>query len=246
MLRSSLRNKLLGLALIPISLILTVLLSLFYVNESALLTKDIENFRSELISERQNQLKESIQIAQGVVEYQLALGDKGNVNAALRDLRFGSAGYFFIYDDAGVNIFHPTIPALEGQNKIDMTDPNGTKIIVGLLDAAKSGKGSFSYYYQKPGSNQLIEKLGFAVMIPNTNWMLGSGAYVDDIEESIAAYETYKMEEMHQKAFLSLLIALGLTGVTAFVVVVIAHKMVVPIQNMATSLNDIAKGEGDL
>ncbi|MGI2037995.1 methyl-accepting chemotaxis protein [Shewanella frigidimarina] len=246
MLRSSLRNKLLGLSLIPLSLILVVLLSIFYVNEESSLTKDIDNFRSELISERKNQLKEAVQIAQGVVEYQLALGSNGNVNGALRDLRFGSAGYFFMYDDAGVNIFHPTMPELEGQNKIDMADPNGTKIIVGLLDAAKSGTGNFSYYYKKPGSEQLVEKLGFAVMIPNTNWMLGSGAYIDDIEESIAGYETYKTEEMNQKAFMFLLIALGLTGITAFGVVLMAHKMVVPIQNMATSLNDIAKGEGDL
>ncbi|WP_351123079.1 methyl-accepting chemotaxis protein [Shewanella sp. T24-MNA-CIBAN-0130] len=246
MLRSSLRNKLLGLSLIPLSLILTVLLSIFYVNEESSLTKDVDNFRSELISERQNQLKESVQIAQGVVEYELALGDKGNVNAALRDLRFGTAGYFYIYDDAGVNIFHPTIPELEGQNKIDMVDPSGTKIIVGLLEAAQAGTGNFSYYYQKPGSSQLIEKLGFAVMIPNTHWMLGSGAYIDDIEESIAAYKTYKTEEMGQKALMFLLIAIGLTGITAFAVVVMAHKMVVPIQNMATSLNDIAKGEGDL
>ncbi|MGP1719519.1 methyl-accepting chemotaxis protein [Shewanella frigidimarina] len=246
MLRSSLRNKLLGLSLIPLSLILVVLLSIFYVNEESSLTKDIDNFRSELISERKNQLKEAVQIAQGVVEYQLALGSNGNVNGALRDLRFGSAGYFFMYDDAGVNIFHPTMPELEGQNKIDMADPNGTKIIVGLLDAAKSGTGNFSYYYKKPGSEQLVEKLGFAVMIPNTNWMLGSGAYIDDIEESIAGYETYKTEEMNQKAFMFLLIALGLTGITAFGLVLMAHKMVVPIQNMATSLNDIAKGEGDL
>ncbi|MFK3975787.1 methyl-accepting chemotaxis protein [Shewanella vesiculosa] len=246
MLRSSLRNKLLGLSLIPLTLILTVLLSIFYVNEGSSLKRDIDNFRSELISERKNQLKESVQIAQGVVEYELSLGDKGNVNAALRDLRFGTAGYFFIYDDAGMNIFHPTMPELEGQNKIDMADPNGTKIIVGLLDAAKSGSGNFSYYYKKPGREQLVEKLGFAVMVPNTHWMLGSGAYIDDIEESIAAYETYKTEEMNQKAFLFLLIALGLTGITAFAVVIMAHRMVVPIQNMAGSLNDIAKGEGDL
>jgi methyl-accepting chemotaxis protein len=246
MLRSSLRNKLLGLSLIPLSLILTVLLSIFYVNEESSLTKDVDDFRSELISERQNQLKESVQIAQGVVEYELALGGKGNVNAALRDLRFGSAGYFYIYDDTGMNVFHATMPDFEGQNKIDLTDPSGTKIIVGLLEAAQAGTGDFSYYYQKPGSEQLVEKLGFAVMVPNTHWMLGSGAYIDDIEESIAAYKTYKTEEMGQKALMFLLIAIGLTGITAFAVVVMAHKMVAPIQNMASSLNDIAKGEGDL
>ncbi|GGP66300.1 chemotaxis protein [Shewanella algicola] len=246
MLKSSLRNKLLGLSLIPLSLILAVLLSLFYVNEGTSLKNDIAQFRDELIAERKNQLAEATEIAQGVVEHQLSLGSDGNVNQALRDLRFGSAGYFYIYDTAGVNIFHATIPDLEGQNKIDMADPNGTKIIVGLLNAAKSGDGIFSYYYQKPGSDKLIEKLGYAVMVPNTNWMLGTGAYIDDIEQSIAKFHDEKAERMNTKALMFLMMALGLTGITAFVVIIMAHKLVVPIQNMANSLNDIAKGEGDL
>jgi len=246
MLRSSLRNKLLGLSLIPLSLILIILLSFFYINETKSLETDIDNFRNELISERQNQLKESVQIAQGVVEYQLALGERGNVNGALRDLRFGTAGYFYIYDDTGVNIFHALIPELEGQNKINMADPSGIKIVAGLLEAAQAGTGNFSYYYQKPGSEQLVEKLGFAVMIPNTNWMLGSGAYIDDIDESIVAYEALKTERMDQKALMFLLIVLALTAITACAVIIMAHKMVVPIKNMANTLNDIASGKGDL
>ena len=246
MLKSSLRNKLLGLSLIPLSLILAVLLGLFYVNEGKSLENDIAQFRGELITERKTQLAEATEIAQGVVEYQLALGSKGDVNQALRGLKFGSAGYFFIYDDTGKNIFHATMPELEGQNKIDMADPNGTKIIVGLLNAAKSGDGIFSYFYKKPGTEQLIEKLGYAVMVPNTNWMLGTGAYIDDIEQAIAKFHEEKAERMNNKALMFLLMALGLTGITAFVVVVMAHKLVVPIQNMANSLNDIAKGEGDL
>ncbi|GGQ24185.1 methyl-accepting chemotaxis protein [Shewanella litoralis] len=246
MLKSSLRNKLLGLSLIPLSLILAVLLSLFYVNEGTSLEHDIAQFRGELVSERKNQLAEATEIARGVVEYQLSLGSSGDVKQALRDLRFGSAGYFYIYDTAGVNIFHATMPELEGQNKIDMTDPNGTKVIVGLLNAAKSGDGIFSYFYKKPGTEQLIDKIGYAVMVPNTNWMLGTGAYIDDIEESIAKFRDEKTERMNNKTVMFLLMALGLTGITAFVVVWMAHKLVVPIQNMANSLNDIAKGEGDL
>ena len=92
MLKSSLRNKLLGLSLIPLSLTLTVLLSVFYVNEGTSLEHDIAQFRGELISERKSQLAEATEIARGVVEYQLSLGSSGNVNQALRDLRFGSAG----------------------------------------------------------------------------------------------------------------------------------------------------------
>lgn len=246
MLRLSLRNKLLALSLIPLIVILTVVLVLFYISEQQSLNNDIKDFRHELVLERKNQLKEAVEIAQGVVEYQINLGPQGNVNQALRDLRFGSAGYFFIYDDAGVNIFHPMQPQLEGQNKIDMADPNGTKIIVGLLNAAKSGEGNFSYYYQKPNTQGLTEKLGYAVMIPNTNWMLGSGAYIDDIEGVIEKFQVLQQEEMNKSVMFFLLITSILGVITASALVVIAHRMVQPIQNMANSLNDIASGDGDL
>ncbi|WP_153915932.1 methyl-accepting chemotaxis protein [Shewanella sp. TC10] len=246
MLRLSLRNKLLALSLIPLFVILTTVLVLFYISAQDSLNNDINDFRHELVLERKNQLKEAVEIAQGVVEYQINLGAQGNVNQALRDLRFGSAGYFFIYDDAGMNVFHAMQPQLEGQNKIDMTDPNGTKIIVGLLNAARSGEGNFSYYYQKPNTQGLTEKLGYAVMIPNTNWMLGSGAYIDDIETVIAKFETMKQEEMSNSLMFFLLVTSVLGALTAAALVVVAHRMVHPIQTMANSLNDIANGEGDL
>ncbi|MCL1066098.1 methyl-accepting chemotaxis protein [Shewanella olleyana] len=246
MLRLSLRNKLLALSLIPLFVILTTVLVLFYISAQDSLNNDINDFRHELVLERKNQLKEAVEIAQGVVEYQINLGPQGNVNQALRDLRFGSAGYFFIYDDAGVNVFHAMLPELEGQNKIDMTDPNGTKIIVGLLNAAKSGQGNFSYFYQKPNTQGLTEKLGYAVMIPNTNWMLGSGAYIDDIEVVIAKFETMKQDEMSNSLMFFLLVTSVLGALTAAALVVVAHRMVHPIQTMANSLNDIANGEGDL
>ncbi|WP_394131582.1 methyl-accepting chemotaxis protein [Shewanella maritima] len=242
----SLRNKLLGLALIPLSFILAVMLSIFYFTESSALEEDIQHFRSELIAERNNQMKEQLEIATAVYEYQHSLGENGDFKAALRKLRFGSAGYFYIYDDTGLSIFHGVNQSLEGQNKIDMADPNGTKIVVGLLDAAKSGKGNFTYFYRKPGTNDLVEKLGYAVMIPNSNWMLGTGAYIDDIESSINEYRQYKHDAMAEKVAMFLLLAVILAIVTGMLVVFTSHKMVQPIQNMAESLHDIAKGEGDL
>ncbi|MCL1144106.1 methyl-accepting chemotaxis protein [Shewanella gaetbuli] len=242
----SLRNKLLALSLVPLTLILGVVLVLFYYNETQSLTSDIKDFREQLILERKNQLKEAVEIAQGVVEHQLALGDSGNVNDALRNLRFGSAGYFYMYDTDGVNVFHALTPSLEGQNKIDMTDPSGNKIIVGLLNAAQNGDGNFTYYYQKPNTDGLTEKLGFAVMVPGTNWMLGSGAYIDDIEQVTSEFKAIQSEKMISHLVMFIVITTGLASLTAFGVIVVAKVMVQPIENMAESLNDIAKGEGDL
>jgi methyl-accepting chemotaxis protein len=242
----SLRNKLLLLSLFPLILALLVLMSVSYYVEQDALADEVVTFRSKLVGERKQQIKEATEIAAGIVNYQLSLKEQGNVNQALRYIRFGSAGYFFMYDSQGKNIFHALIPSLEGQNKMDMTDPRGTKIIVGLLDAAKRGDGSFSYYYQKPNTNEQIEKISYAMMIPGTDWMLGTGAYIDDIEAVVEDYRETVTEQMAEKSFAILLIALFLTGITGFIIMIAAHRMVVPIKNMADNLNDIAKGEGDL
>ncbi|MCU8079706.1 methyl-accepting chemotaxis protein [Shewanella sp. SM103] len=242
----SLHNKLLLLSLFPLILALLVLMSVSYYVEQDALADEVVTFRSKLVGERKQQIKEATEIAAGIVNYQLSLKEQGNVNQALRDIRFGSAGYFFMYDSQGKNIFHALIPSLEGQNKMDMTDPRGTKIIVGLLDAAKRGDGSFSYYYQKPNTNEQIEKISYAMMIPGTDWMLGTGAYIDDIEAVVEDYRETVTEQMAEKSFAILLIALFLTGITGFIIMIAAHRMVVPIKNMADNLNDIAKGEGDL
>ncbi|MDR9764854.1 methyl-accepting chemotaxis protein [Shewanella baltica] len=242
----SLRNKLLLLSLFPLIFALFILISVSYYVEQDALAAEVVTFKTKLVGERKQQIKEATEIAAGIINYQLSLKEQGNVNQALRDIRFGSAGYFFIYDSQGKSIFHALIPSLEGQNKMDMTDPRGTKIIVGLLDAAKRGDGNFSYYYQKPNTNEQVEKISYAMMIPGTDWMLGTGAYIDDIDAVVEEYRATVTEQMADKSFAILLIALFLTGITGFIIMIAAHRMVVPIKNMADNLNDIAKGEGDL
>ncbi|MCU8018810.1 methyl-accepting chemotaxis protein [Shewanella sp. SM72] len=242
----SLRNKLLLLSLFPLIFTLFVLMTVSYYVEKDALADEVTTFRIKLIGERKTQIKEATEIAAGIVQYQLSLKENGNVNQALRDIRFGSSGYFFIYDSQGKNLFHAVMPNLEGQNKIDMTDPRGTKIIVGLLDAAKKGDGNFSFYFQKPNTNEQIEKIGYSMMIPGTDWMLGTGVYIDDIDTVVEDYRATVTEQMIEKSYAILLIALLLAAITTVVILITAQRMVAPIKNMANNLNDIAKGEGDL
>ncbi|MBW3530021.1 methyl-accepting chemotaxis protein [Shewanella sp. NKUCC06_TVS] len=242
----SLRNKLLLLSLFPLIFTLFVLMTVSYYVEQDALADEVTTFRTKLIGERKTQIKEATEIAAGIVQYQLSLKENGNVNQALRDIRFGSSGYFFIYDSQGKNLFHAVMPNLEGQNKIDMTDPRGTKIIVGLLDAAKKGDGNFSFYFQKPNTNEQIEKIGYSMMIPGTDWMLGTGVYIDDIDTVVEDYRATVTEQMIEKSYAILLIALLLAAITTVVILITAQRMVAPIKNMADNLNDIAKGEGDL
>lgn len=242
----NLLNKLLLLTLLPLIIILVSVMSASYTVEVTSLDKDIASFRNALVKERKQQLREVTEVAASIVSYQVALEDKGDIKAALRDIRFGSSGYFYIYDTKGTNIFHGLKPELEGRSLMDLTDSKGTKIIVGLLNAARTGDGNFSYFYQKPNSQAQVEKLGYAVMLPNTDWMLGTGAYTDDIEVVISDFALEAEESLNAKMMDVLLLAIGLIIVTVIIIFIVAAKIVAPIQRMAVNLNDIAQGEGDL
>jgi len=243
----SLKNKLLLLAILPLMLLLISLMLSSYYLESKNQQQNFDSFKTKLISDKQNLLGTEVEIASKVVRYQLAQGTEQDAKDALRDLTFGQGGYFFIYDTNGVSVFHALLgDEIEGQNKIGMTDPNGKKIIVGLLDQARKGGGAFNYHFQKPNTTGLVEKMGYADMIPGTDWMIGTGAYMDDIDAELNKYRTTMQEHMNDKVMTLLLIALFWVVLTVICALIAANAMVKPIQGMVQSLDDIAKGEGDL
>ncbi|WP_372873011.1 methyl-accepting chemotaxis protein [Shewanella sp.] len=242
----SMKNKLLLLALMPLIIILTVVMAYSWHLESAALQESVSLFREKLVNERKQQLKEATQIALATIDYQLKLGEAGNVNESLRVQRFGTAGYFFIYDYNGISIFHATKPEQEGTDQIGMTDPQGHKIVVGLIDAARRGGEYFSYFHAKPGVEGLVEKISYAAPIPGKNWLVGTGVYLDDVTEAVNAYATSAEEAMGKKAMGIFFMSAILTLITLGAIVVASNRMVVPIRTMVDSLNDIAKGEGDL
>ncbi|MFT6789418.1 MAG: methyl-accepting chemotaxis protein [Pseudoalteromonas rhizosphaerae] len=243
----SLKNKLLLLAILPLTLLLISLMASSYYLEYQNQQQNFVSFKTKLIADKESLLATEVEIGRQIINYELAKGTKEDAKNALRDLTFGKDGYFFIYDTKGVSIFHALLgDAIEGQNKIAMTDPNGKKIIVGLLEQARQGGGAFYYDFQKPNTTGLVEKMGYAAMVPGTDWMLGTGAYMDDIEAELTKYQATIQAHMNEKVTTLLLIALFWVMLTVFFALIAANNMVKPIQNMVQNLDDIAKGEGDL
>ncbi|SIN79875.1 methyl-accepting chemotaxis sensory transducer with Cache sensor [Salinivibrio sp. ES.052] len=243
------KTKLLLLAIVPlvVSILVTSIVTAY--NEQALIEKNIATFRGKLVSERKNQLKEVTQVAENMVE-RINPGNSqarlAEVKTALRDVQFGDSGYFFMYDKKGVNVFHPMKPSLEGKNLIDLTDPKGNKVIKGLLETAQRGDGYFNFMFEKPGTNELIDKIGYAVMVNNNQWMLGTGAYIDDIEREVATYRLEAETALEAQVWRLTLLGLGTVIVTGLIVGWFAQRMGQPVNNMLEKLNDIASGEGDL
>ena len=90
-----------------------------------------------------------------------------------------SSGYFYVYSFDCVNIAHARQKNLQGQNLTNYTDSRGLFVIRELSALAQDGGGYLEYYWIKPGDAGEKKKLGYVEPIPNTNYFIGSGVYLE-------------------------------------------------------------------
>ncbi len=95
------------------------------------------------------------------------------------------SGYFFVYEGT-VNVAFPVKPESQGKDLGELKDKNGVFLIRELEAAARQGGGFVSYVFPKPGKGDQ-PKLSYAEMIPGTGYWIGTGVYIDNIEEKKAS-----------------------------------------------------------
>ena len=123
----------------------------------------------------------------------------------IESIRFGDNGYLFVDDWDGVVLAHGAQPQLKGQNIFDYTDPNGVKVVQQLIAAAQRPDGDFvRYSWRKPDTQIDRPKISFAMGIPEWRWMVGTGVYTDDVEQTID--ELYAALKQQMRATLSLVL----------------------------------------
>jgi len=166
------------------------------------------------------------------------------VQDELKKVRFGKDGYYFSYDTSGRNVAHPLKPEMQGQSRMDSVDAKGTAYIRELVNKAKDGGGFVTYWYPKPGEKEPSPKLGYAQMVPGTDFWLGTGIYVDAIETKSAEIEK------HFNEFTSSLvtwISMAILALLVLVVVpiawVIAGSITKPMFSCVEFTETVAQGD---
>lgn len=185
-----LRHKIAALSILPLLLAVAVVCALVIVQNQRLGEQQAQLIEASILASKQAELKHYVEMATSIIAplYDSGLDDeetKQKVLAALSRFSFGSDGYFFVYDQNGRNLMHPRQPELVGQNLWDMTDPNGLPVIQALMQSARSGEGFQRYTWQKPSSGQFAAKLAYVVMLDRWGWMLGTGLYLEDVDQAI-------------------------------------------------------------
>lgn len=215
-------------------------------------TIGIENASSEMLSGYTNELKDVVD----VMTISLAAATKGVADEKevhkiysniAKDVRFfpDKSGYFFIYKEGGDVFVHAAKPSLEGKNLFELKDPDGKFLIKELEKAAKSGGGFVEYQWEKPGKG-LQPKLSYTRMIPNTNFWIGTGVYIDDIEEKNAIILS-KIDDFSKDfliklfAVLALIFFLIIMPLTIYMI----KSMVIPLTNLTDIAVEYSRGKLD-
>ena len=106
------------------------------------------------------------------------------------------SNYIFIYDYNGKLIYYPLEEKVVGENRINMTDTNGKKVIKELIKVSKRTYGGYvDYIWYKPEIDKNVPKVSYAKSFEPWKWTIGKGVYLDEIDKLIRQ----KNEEYNQK-----------------------------------------------
>ena len=95
----------------------------------------------------------------------------------LRELRYGTDGYFWADTTAGVNVVLYGRKDVEGRNRLEDRDPRGVYYVKEFLEKGKAGGGYVEYLFPKLGQTAAQSKRSYTLLFEPFGWVVGSGYY---------------------------------------------------------------------
>ncbi len=185
--------KLQLVTIVPLVLALVGVLIVTQVQYQSLSEQTVAEYRQSVMSHRKEELRNYVSLAEGATEHIYQNENLSSeqaqtlVKQVLSNMRFGKDGYFFAYNFDGTALLIPGQEWRIGQNWLDLEDRNGVKLIQGLIEQAQAGGGYLNYVFNQPSKGgEVGKKIGFSRALNDWQWMIGTGVYIDDIDQEIS------------------------------------------------------------
>lgn len=202
----------------------------------------LPQFENALYVQKKNNLKNIVDAAYSLVSYYEAEARKGAISdaeaknsvlASINNLRFEGKNYIWINDLYGDIVLHPAKPELNGKNLLNMQDKAGNYLFKEVIAVSKKhGSGFVDYFWSKPGLEEPVEKSSFVKLFEPWGWVLGTGAYIDDIEKEVNSF------------LMKLIVIFIICGTIAFLVaLLIANLINSPLSKGVIFAKKIAEGD---
>ena len=183
----------------------------------------MNTLRTDLIEQQKQMSKREVERVVGMMNYDRMQNDalkgtKSYVNVEklqaewmerINNIRFGKnlVGYLFVDDWKGKSLAHGAQPDLINTEMWEYEDSRGNKTTQLLIAASKKKDGGFAnFWWRKPDTGEERPKIVYAKGIPEWELFVGSGVYIDDIEQNIAILQEVLDKQTKTKIFISIII----------------------------------------
>ncbi|MCD4769806.1 MAG: cache domain-containing protein [Bacteroidales bacterium] len=110
----------------------------------------------------------------------------GNISFIRFPNRGNEPGILFVRSYNGIVLASVSTPELIGKDVSDMTDPNGINTHELFMSIVSTSTGGFAdYSWHNPYSGKIEKKRSYILGIPELEWYMGAGFWLDDINSVI-------------------------------------------------------------
>lgn len=252
----TIQTRVLLVALGPV-LALTLFLTVYNFYQTRTMGDEaVGSFSADMEQSKRQELKNYLLLGISSIQplVQQAGGDRSaqvlqDAWTILRRMRFndaGQEGYFFAYDLQGVGVMHGLNQGLVGKNLWDFQDPDGVFLIRELIQAAQAGGGYVAYRWKNADNGAIAPKLGYAELIPELGIIVGTGFWMDGLEQQVQTMQN-EVRSATEKAVLgSVVTSLLILAVIVVLALMVVRSIIRPLKSAVHAMQNIASGDGDL
>lgn len=167
----------------------------------------LEDRRALTVEAYKAQMRNVVAPAAAYLDSMLARAGRGEMSEAearrqafdgLRAFKWGNGNYIWVTDYNSVIRSHPD-PDFENRDASRVQGSDGRAILPTIIAIARDkGEGFHTYPWQVPGSGRTAEKLSHFVDLPHRRLVIGTGAYLDEIDREVERRKAEAVEELRQ------------------------------------------------
>lgn len=174
-----------------------------------------------IVQSKQIELQNYIKLARAAVEpfYQWdnvsRLQAQKQVAEVITNMTFGSDGYFFVSRKNGSILTNPLLDEITNSEKFATYGKEAMQLINSAVNVDPESGKLYHYIWDKPSTGQKAEKLGQSVYLPNWDWVIGSGLYLDDVNAQIGAIQKELDDSVQQTRWVLILLSISAIAFTS-------------------------------
>lgn len=226
----------------------TTIASIFQIN--FLKEGFLNNKREQMLNTYDLNIKEQVETAISVLDEVYNQYKNGKIKldeaktegaALLRNMRYGKEGYFWADTSDGTNVVMLG-RNIEGTNRYESKDANGTLFIKEIIENGKNAEGGYTeYYFPKEGETEALAKRAYSKYYEPFDWVIGTGNYIDTIDGAIEMESGIISKMVLDKMKMLIVLVVVFIAIAVIIGWIVGKRISSPILKITDLVNKTAK-----